>query len=129
MTRGYPQHRQSELSQFSKYLTRRAKACCELCGAQKTSLSIFEVPPTPDSPEFEHCVYLCQTCHQQFEDPKFFDSSHWRCLHGSVWSQVPAVQVMAIMQLDLMTGRSWADELREQVYLQPEVADWLQSIH
>lgn len=129
MTRGYAQHRQSELNHFSKYLTRRAKSSCELCGAQKTSLTIFEVPPTPDEPEFEHCVYLCSVCNKQFEDPRFFDSTHWRCLHNAVWSEVPAVQVMAIMQLKLLSGRDWADELNEGLYLMPEVESWLSRIH
>lgn len=129
MTRGYTQHRQSELYHFSKYLTRRAKSSCELCGAQNTPLTIFEVPPTPDEPEFDHCVYLCNVCEQQFEDPRFLDSSHWRCLHNAVWSEVPAVQVMAVMQLQLLRGRDWADELQEHLYLQPEVENWLGRIH
>ena len=129
VTRGYAQHRPSELRHFSKYLTRRAKASCELCGAHNTPLSIFEVPPTPDSPEFEHCVFVCKTCHYQIENPKYLDSSHWRCLHNSVWSNVPAVQVMAVMQLQLLKGRPWADDLRGHLYLQPEVDTWLSRIH
>lgn len=129
MTRGYVQHRQSELIHFGKYLTRRAKARCELCGARNTSLSIFEVPPPPADPEFEHCVFICNTCHYQFEDPNYLDSSHWRCLHNSVWSDIPAVQVMAVMQLQLLKGRDWADDLWEHLYLGPEVDGWLSRIH
>lgn len=122
-------HRQSELNQFGKHLTRRAKASCELCGVSHQPLSVFEVPPQMDAPELENCVYICKTCHQQFESPKHVDSNHWRCLHRSVWSEVPAVQVMAVLQLKQLQGKPWADELRDHLYLRPEVEDWLARIH
>ncbi|NIB42373.1 phnA protein [Pseudomaricurvus alkylphenolicus] len=130
MTRGYAQrHRQSELNQFGKSLTRRAKSSCELCGVVHKPLSVFEVPPQTTTPELERCVYICTTCHHQFDNPKHLDSSHWRCLHNSVWSEVPAVQVMAVLQLKQLQGKPWADELRDHLYLQPEVEDWLARIH
>ena len=129
MTRGYTQQSQAALSHFGKHLTRRAKSHCEMCDAQHTPLHVFEVPPTGESPDLEQCAYLCHTCIQHFEDPKFLDSSHWRCLHNSAWSQVPAVQVMSVLQLQLLAGRDWADELREHLYLEPDVEDWLAKIH
>ena len=125
MAKGLEKHRQrhSELSLFGKTLTRRAKHHCELCQASGVSLNIFEVPPVPNEPVLEHCAFICQTCLDQF-NAKQLDGNHLRALNHSVWSEVPAVQVAALLLLRKL-GADWSDELLEQVYLQPEIEEWV----
>ena len=51
------------------------------------------------------------------------DGPRWRCLENSMWSQIPAVQVLAIRLLRRHPA-PWARETLESVYLDPEVAAW-----
>ncbi|WP_345193222.1 hypothetical protein [Kistimonas scapharcae] len=71
----------------------RSEARCELCGVSE-NLHVFEVPPRTGS-KADDCALLCQTCSEQIEHPDQMDVHHWRCLNESMWSQVPAVQVLA----------------------------------
>ncbi len=127
MAKGLDKHRQrlDALSAFGKDLARRAKSHCEMCGASGTKLQTHEVPPVPTEPEFEHCILLCETCKEQLDHPKRLHPDHWRCLNTAVWSEVPAVQVMAVSTLKQLTDQPWATELEEQLYLSPEVQQWL----
>jgi protein PhnA len=130
MAKGLDKHRQriEALSQFGKDLTRRCGSSCELCGASGTKLQIHEVPPAPTAPDYDHCIMLCEICKEQIEHPKRMDSNHWRCLNGAVWSEVTAVQVMAVSLLKLLDGHDWANELMEQLYLSPESEQWLEKL-
>ena len=83
MARGLDQHkeRQRILSSFGKDLTRRCKSTCELCEAKEVKLSIYEVPPVLSEPEYESCIFICETCSEQLANPKRIDANHWRCLN------------------------------------------------
>ena len=76
-----------------KTLHTRNASKCELCSATE-SLGVYEVPPSSNG-SADQCVLLCDTCRAQIENPEKIDVHHWRCLNESMWSQVPAVQVMA----------------------------------
>ena len=130
MAKGLDKHRQrlDALNAFGKDLARRAKSQCEMCGASGTKLHIHEVPPVSSEPEFEHCILLCDSCKQQIDNPKQRQPDHWRCLNSAIWSEVPAVQVMAVSMLHALSDQPWAAELQEQLYLSPEVESWLASI-
>lgn len=130
MARGLDKHRQrlDTLNTFGKDLARRAKSQCEMCGASGTKLQTHEVPPVPAEPEFDHCILLCQTCKEQLDNPRRMQPDHWRCLNTAVWSEVPAVQVMAVATLRGLSDQPWATELQEQLYLSPEVEEWLNHI-
>ena len=129
MARGLERHRerQNALAAFGKDLARRARSACELCEATGVPLQPYEVPPPPAQPEFDQCAFLCETCREQLEHPARRDADHWRCLNNSVWSQVAAVQVLAVRMLRELTKReTWAEELLEQVYLEPDIEAWVQ---
>lgn len=130
MAKGLDKHRQrlDALNGFGKDLARRAKSQCEMCGASGTKLHIHEVPPVPSVPEFEHSILLCETCKEQLDNPKRREPDHWRCLNSAVWSEVPAVQVMAVITLKQLGDHPWAQELQEQLYLAPEIEAWLETI-
>ncbi|PIQ23998.1 PhnA domain protein [bacterium (Candidatus Blackallbacteria) CG17_big_fil_post_rev_8_21_14_2_50_48_46] len=118
--------RKAELQAFGKDLAKRAKSRCEICQAS-TSLEIYEVPPVKD-PEFEKCVMICETCLEQLENPEAIEPNHWRCLNEAVWSETPAVQVLAWRQLQNLQEQGWAQDLLEQVYLDEAVLEWAQAI-
>ena len=127
MAKGLDQHRQrlDALNNFGKDLARRAKSHCELCDTEGTKLVIHEVEPIPTEPDFDHCIMICDTCKEQLDNPKRIDPNHWRCLNASAWSEVPAVQVSAVRMLDSLNDHPWAAELREQLYLTPEIEAWI----
>ena len=128
MAKGYEvnQARVGALASFGKDLARRARSKCELCETSGVSLSTFEVPPVPAEPELERCLLLCDRCHEQAENPKRFEpGEHWRCLTQTMWSELPAVQVMAVRLLRKQAdSQDWAREALEEIYLDPEVEEW-----
>ncbi|MCW8907357.1 MAG: PhnA domain-containing protein [Sedimenticola sp.] len=103
----------------------RSGSLCELCGNSE-SLDLFPVPPDSDGSE-EQSVLLCATCRQQIEQPETCDSNHWRCLNDSMWSQVPAVQVMAWRMLKRLSAEGWPRDLLEMLYLDEETLRWAES--
>ncbi|MFO0977896.1 MAG: PhnA domain-containing protein [Planctomycetaceae bacterium] len=106
-------------------LAQRCGSVCELCGSSD-GLEVFPAPPNNDG-SADHCVMICGTCRTQIESTDALDVTHWRCLNESIWSQVPAVQVVAWRMLNRLTGESWAQELLETVYLDEPTLLWAQS--
>lgn len=69
---------------------------CELC-AGSNDLNVFTVPDSPA--DADSSIFICGTCKEQIENPEKIEPNHWRCLNDSMWSAVPAVQVMAYRML------------------------------
>ncbi|QXD24965.1 phnA protein [Opitutia bacterium ISCC 51] len=128
MAKGFDQHQQhlQQLSLLGKDLTRRYKASCELGTTSGTSLSIYEVPPISKEPQIDSVLHLCESCFSQLDKPKQIDPNHWRILSETVWSEVPAVQVMAVRLLrHLANKQAWAQEILEGLYLEDELEAWV----
>jgi protein PhnA len=106
-------------------LSQRCDAKCELC-ASETNLSVYEVPPVTD-PNSDKAVMLCETCKGQIEDTSTVDANHWRCLNDSMWSQVPAVQVMAWRMLNSLKTEGWAQDLLDMLYIEADVLKWAEE--
>lgn len=127
MAKGLDKHkeRMGKLSSFGKDLTRRSGSKCELCSTSGVSLEVFEVPPVHDDPDFEKCVFICETCKKFIENNKSDPGNHWKCLNTSIWSEVPAVQVLSYKLLkQIEEQEKWVSELLEEVYLDPEIEEW-----
>lgn len=105
-------------------LQTRSGGKCELCGAED-DLSVYEVAPSDGSAE--QSVLVCATCKGQIENPDTMDANHWRCLNDSMWSQEPAVQVMAYRLLYALRGEGWPQELLDMLYLDDEVKAWAEA--
>lgn len=119
------QERQFALSMLGKNLARRARSKCELCEASGVPLAIYEVAPVPDEPDFDHCLMACETCREQLDNPKRVQPDHWRCLTKSIWSEVPAVQVLSLRYLRRFAEQhQWAADTLEIIFLSPEVEEW-----
>jgi protein PhnA len=106
-------------------LHERSGSKCELCGAAE-NLGVYEVPPSSDA-SAEQSILICGTCREQIEDPDKVDVNHWRCLNDSMWSQVPAVQVMAWRMLTRLSTEGWPQELLDMLYLDDETLAWAKS--
>ena len=125
MAKGLEKHqeRQRQLSLFGKDLTRRARSCCELCGTSGAKLSIYELAPVPQEPEFQRCLFLCGSCTEPLNNPKKLAPDYWRFL-----SEIPIVQVLAARILDYIGRKeSWASEILEEAYLDEEIVDRLKE--
>ena len=108
-----------------KALHARSEFKCELCGATE-SLGVYEVPPNSNG-SVDECVLVCETCREQIENPEKVDVHHWRCLNDSMWSQVPAVQVMVWRMLTRLSTEGWPQGLLDMLYLDEGTQAWAQA--
>lgn len=108
-----------------KELETRSESKCELCTAAE-NLTVYEVPPKSNGNP-EQSVLICEICKKQIEDPEKMNANHWRCLNDSMWSQVPAVQVMAWRMLSRLSNEGWPQDLLDILYLDDELLAWAQA--
>jgi len=104
-------------------LQNRSDGKCELCSSDQ-NLRIYEVPPT-DGANSGKSIYICEICKSQIEGTSVLDTAHhWRCLSDSMWSTVPAVQIMAWRILNRLKSESWAQDMLDMLYLDDEMMGW-----
>ena len=108
-----------------KALLERSQSKCELCGAGE-GLTVYDDPPDADG-DVEACILLCETCREQTENPDKVDANRWRCLNDSMWSQVPAVRVMAWRMLTRLCDEGWPQDLLDMLYLDGDTLAWAQA--
>ncbi|MCK5401125.1 MAG: alkylphosphonate utilization protein, partial [Flavobacteriaceae bacterium] len=61
------------------------------------------------------------------ENPDTVDANHWRCLNDSMWSAVPAVQVVAWRMLNRLKSEGWPQDLLDMMYLDEDALKWAQA--
>lgn len=110
---------------IEKEIQARSGSKCELCGAAD-ELKVYEVPPVANG-KADECVMVCKTCLEQIENPEKMDANHWRCLNDSMWSPVPAVQVMAWRLLHRLNAEGWSHDLLDMLYLDEETLAWAKA--
>lgn len=128
MSKSHEKHLQrvNDLTLLGKNLARRSHSKCELCAETGVSLAAYEVPPVPSAPDIDKTVFICKTCTTQIENPKQMDANHWHGLTAAVWSTVPVVQVIAVRVLERLKDKEgWAEDLYDQLYLEPDVQEWV----
>ncbi len=108
-----------------KELQTRSGSVCELCGATE-NLSKYDVPKSPNI-GLDSSLLACSVCNEQIEDPEKVDLNHWRCLNDSMWSQVPAVQIMAWRMLTRLRNEGWPQDLLDMLYLDEDMMSWAQA--
>jgi protein PhnA len=106
-------------------LQTRSESKCELCAATD-NLNVYQVPPSSKG-SADECVLICVICQEQLENTHEVEVNHWRCLNDSMWSQVPAVQVMAWRMLTRLSTENWAQDLLDMLYLDDETLAWAQA--
>lgn len=98
---------------------------CELC-ASESDVVTYQVPQTGQT-TFENTALLCTTCRLQIENPATIEPLHWRPLANSMWSENPAVKVLAWRILNRLSSENWAQELLDQLYLEDDLLAWAQA--
>ena len=98
----------------------RSNSSCELCKATD-NLSSYDVAPKDDD------IYICSTCNDQIENNADTDANHWRCLNDSMWSEVPAVQVVAWRMLTRLKSEGWPQDLLDMMYLDDDTLKWAKA--
>jgi len=130
MAKGYELHqaRMMALQGLGKDLTRRAKSKCELTGAAGVPLWPYEVPPVGEDPDIDRTLLISEECREMLDYPERLAGRHWQCLAEAVWSEMPAVQVVAWRMLNELAKREdWAREVLEEVFLDPETEAWARN--
>ncbi|WP_109831946.1 PhnA domain-containing protein [Reichenbachiella versicolor] len=106
---------------LEKELKQRSSVC-ELCGNVE-KLTVHTVSPKKnDQPN--HSALICETCEHQIKDPQNIEINHWHCLNESMWSEIPAVQVLAYRMLHHLRSEGWAQNALEMLYLDEDTLEW-----
>lgn len=110
------------MNNIEKLLKDRSESKCELCESSE-KLNVYVVPPKTNALA-ENSALICSSCLSQIEDPGKTVSNHWRCLNTSMWSEVPAVKVIAWRMLNRLRSEGWPQDLLDQLYLDDETLVW-----
>ena len=110
---------------IDKTLLARAEDKCELCG-NTDSLSAIAVEPKTGTSADENAV-VCSNCKDQIENTVAMDVNHWRCINDSMWSAVPAVQILAWRMLTRLKAEGWPQDLLDMMYLDEEMLEWAKA--
>ncbi|WDF70740.1 PhnA domain-containing protein [Sphingobacterium oryzagri] len=103
-------------------LAERSGTSCELCKRHE-QLAVYAVPPTNQA-VLERSIYVCKTCLDQLEKREQLDEAHWRVLSETMWSDIPAVQVVAWRMLSRLRNEAWAADNLDMLYLDDELLNW-----
>jgi protein PhnA len=110
---------------IERLVDKRSNSICELC-ASTDNLAIYTVAPANEASE-KDSIYICSTCSGQIDNPEIMDANHWRCLNDSMWSTVPAVQVVAWRMLNRLKSEGWPQDLLDMLYLDDETKTWAEA--
>lgn len=107
---------------IEQQLIERSNNTCELCNSAGP-LSIYTVPPS-DQQTTDNVIYTCNTCLDQIEKREQLDAEHWKVLSETMWSEYPAVQVVAWRMLNRLRQESWASDNLDVLYLDDDNLEW-----
>ncbi len=106
-------------------LKARSGNTCELCAATN-DLKVYEVSFAPGNAE-ESSILICQKCQTQVDKKDVLDNKHWEVLSTSMWSEVPAVQVVSWRMLNRLRNESWAADNLDMMYLADDLLAWAKA--
>ncbi len=107
-------------------LKQRSGNVCELSGSTD-NLVIYEVPYAKNA-DASGAILICETCLNQIEKREELDSKFWESfLLTSMWSEVPAVQVVSWRMLSRFRNESWAADALEMMYLDEDDTKWAEA--
>ena len=106
-------------------LNQRSADQCELCSGTE-GLDVLIVSPQSGT-SVDHCINSFHTCRAQISNAEEIYFNHWRCLNESMWSEVPAVQVVAWRMLNRIKAEGWPQDLLDMLFLEEETLNWAKS--
>ncbi len=110
---------------LERRLKARSNNQCELCKSE-LNLSIYDVPPNAQQRE-EDSIIVCEKCAAQLNNKEELDRKHWTCLNESMWSEIPAVQVVSWRMLNRLKAESWAMDAIDMMYFDEETLAWAKA--
>ncbi|MDP5361843.1 MAG: alkylphosphonate utilization protein [Paracoccaceae bacterium] len=93
---------------------------CPLCATPDAPLLSHPVSGGPDDASVE----ICLTCIASLDAP---EGDHFRSLASTMWSDDPAVQVLAARTLAKLQT-PWAQDLLDQLYLDEDTQAWADNV-
>lgn len=102
----------------------RSAHACELCGSTDAVGVMLVSPKTLST--VDDSIAVCAAC-QGAMDESTLDAQRWRCLTDSMWSPVPAVQVVVYRLLKRLDSESWAQDALDMLYLDDDTRKWAEQ--
>jgi protein PhnA len=112
---------------IEKDLDKRSNSSCELCKSSE-NLKSYEVLPQQNNGRIADFIMTCETCFSQIDEEGNKDTNHWRCLNDSMWSEVPAVQVVSWRMLQRLRNDGWSQDLLDKLYLDDDTLSWAKAL-
>ena len=106
-------------------LLERSGNTCELCKSADT-VTMYEVPPA-NGKTADNGIMICRKCLVQLDKKEALDQKHWACLTTTMWSELPAVQVVSWRMLNRLRDESWAADNLDMMYLDEEKLAWAKA--
>lgn len=110
---------------IEEQLQQRSGKSCELCGATN-NLTVYDIPPVTDK-QADVALMVCSKCFNQLEKKEELDAAHWARLNESMWSEIPAVQVVSWRMLNRLRNETWAMEALDMLYLDEALLTWAKA--
>lgn len=110
---------------IAEQLIARSGNKCELTSTTE-NLAIYTLPPDGEN-DAAKAIYVCQKALKQLEKQEELDPEFWECLNESMWSEVPAVQVVAWRMLNRLSNETWAMEALDLLYLEDNTLAWAKA--
>ena len=111
---------------LSKKLQARSNGTCELCEATEAH-NIYNVPHG-SGVDIDTNVQLCDKCLAQINITEELESGYWSAfLPNTMWSSLPAVQVLAWRMLNRFRTETWAHDAIEMLYLDEDNLEWAKA--
>ena len=121
----YPQYKNDQMK-LEELLRKRSGNVCELSDSAD-NLIAYEVPPTQNNGA-DSWILINEKCLNQIEKKEELDDVFWKnFLLTSMWSEVPAVQVVSWRMLNRFRNESWAADALEMMYLDDENLEWAKA--
>lgn len=98
----------------------RSGGKCELC-QKEGDLVAYSVQPNSYA---DNDVAICVSMAKQIEGEDKLIPEEWHFLTDSMWSEIPAIQVLSWRMLNRLKGEAWASEALEILYLDDETLEW-----
>lgn len=109
---------------MSDKLIARSGGKCELC-QKEGELVVYRVLPDTYA---DHEAMICASLIGQIEGTEPLNADDWRFLPDTMWSEVPAIQVLAWRMLNRLKSESWAADALDILYLDDETLEWAKAL-
>jgi protein PhnA len=108
---------------MSQTLIERANSICEICEQPVENINAYTIAPK-SADDAANQVALCNICNESILNNNYDNPNHFRTLVSSIWSEVPAVQVLSYKILEKLKANDWAAEALDGAYLEESLIAW-----